>query len=223
MVERYTIDLCLKSVQSLAKDPRKFDETDQPWTYPPVVHSNGSDIGANAMALPITVGGQPGYGVLVNNIGTGYRNDNVKNVPTGSQPEGEYVLTSSNLTSGSCCFDFGSAETNDSDDGNSTMNAIYCGTACWTDGCTGSGPWVGGDLENGMYFSNTGPEPVEYPERDRLVRIRLGEEQRHDQLHPEIRQRTVRRPDPGVRRITAQRLQPDEGPARHRAGHRRRQ
>jgi len=120
---------------------------------------NGSDIGANAMALPVTVGGQPAYGVLVNNIGTGYRNDSVKNVPTGSQPEGEYMLTSSNLVSGSCCFDFGSAETNDSDDGNSTMNAIYYGTACWTGGCSGSGPWVGGDLENGMYFSNTGPNP----------------------------------------------------------------
>ena len=120
---------------------------------------NGSDIGANAMALPVTIGGQPAYGVLINNIGTGYRNDNVKNVPTGSQPEGEYMLTSSNLTSGSCCFDFGSAETNDSDDGNSTMNAIYYGTACWTGGCTGPGPWVGGDLENGMYFSNTGPNP----------------------------------------------------------------
>ena len=120
---------------------------------------NGSDIGANAMALPMTVGGQPAYGVLVNNVGTGYRNNAAKNVPTGSQPEGIYMLSSSNLTSGSCCFDFGSAETNDSDDGNGTMNAIYSGTACWTGGCSGPGPWVGGDIENGMYFSNTGPNP----------------------------------------------------------------
>jgi len=121
--------------------------------------ANGADIGANAMALPVTIGGQPAYGVLVNNIGTGYRNNAVKNVPTGSQPEGEYMMTSSMLTSGSCCFDFGSAETNDSDDGNATMNAIYYGSACWVGGCTGSGPWVGGDLENGMYFSNTGVNP----------------------------------------------------------------
>jgi hypothetical protein len=124
---------------------------------------NGSDIGANAMALPVTIGGQQAYGVVVDNIGTGYRNNAAKNVPTGSQPEGVYMLTSSNLTSGSCCFDFGSAETNDSDDGNATMNAIYWGTACWTGGCTGSGPWVGGDLENGMYFSNTGPNPSTIP------------------------------------------------------------
>ena len=124
---------------------------------------NGSDIGANAMALPVTIGGQPAYGVAVNNIGTGYRNNAAKNVPTGSQPEGIYMMTSSNLTSGSCCFDFGAAETNDSDDGNATMNAIYYGTACWTGGCSGLGPWVGGDLENGMYFSNTGPNPSSIP------------------------------------------------------------
>ncbi|HTI27044.1 MAG TPA: arabinofuranosidase catalytic domain-containing protein [Kutzneria sp.] len=121
---------------------------------------NGADIGADAMALPVTVSGQPAYGVLVNNIGTGYRNNAVRNVPTGAQPEGMYMVTSSNLTSGSCCFDFGSAETDDSDDGNSTMNAIYYGSACWVGGCTGPGPWVGGDLENGMYFSDNGRNPT---------------------------------------------------------------
>jgi hypothetical protein len=84
-------------------------------------------------------------------------------VPTGSQPEGIYMLTSSNLTSGGCCFDFGSAETNNSDDGNATMNAIYYGTDCWTRNCSGPGPWVGGDLENGMYFSNTGANPSSIP------------------------------------------------------------
>jgi hypothetical protein len=122
--------------------------------------ANGADIGANAMALPVTIGGQRAYGVLVNNIGTGYRDNAVKNVPTGAQPEGEYMMTSSMLTSGACCFDFGSAETNDSDDGNATMNAIYYGSACWVGGCTGPGPWVGGDLENGMYFSDNGRNPT---------------------------------------------------------------
>jgi hypothetical protein len=124
---------------------------------------NGADIGAPAMALPVTVGGQPAYGVLFDNFGTGYRIDNALNVPTGSQPEGIYMLTSSNLTSNQCCFDFGSAETNNSDDGNTTMNAIYYGTDCWTRNCTGPGPWVGGDLENGMYFSDTGNNPSSIP------------------------------------------------------------
>ena len=124
---------------------------------------NGSDIGSPAMALPVTVGGRPAYGALFDAQGTGYRIDNARNVPTGSQPEGVYMLTSSNLTSNGCCFDFGSAEANDSDDGNATMNAIYYGTDCWTQNCTGPGPWVGGDLENGMYFSNTGANPSSIP------------------------------------------------------------
>jgi Alpha-L-arabinofuranosidase B, catalytic/Carbohydrate binding module (family 6) len=124
---------------------------------------NGSDIGSPAMALPVTVDGQPAYGALFDAQGTGYRIDNAKNVPTGSQPEGVYMMTSSNLTSGSCCFDFGSGESNNSDDGDSTMNAIYYGTDCWTQNCTGPGPWVGGDIENGMYFSNTGANPPTIP------------------------------------------------------------
>jgi non-reducing end alpha-L-arabinofuranosidase len=120
---------------------------------------NGSDLPAPASALPVTVEGQPAYGILVDTSGVGYRIDDAKNVPTGDQPEGVYMLSSSNITSGSCCFDFGSGETNNNDDGNSTMNAIYYGTDCWTNNCSGTGPWVGGDLENGMYFSNTGANP----------------------------------------------------------------
>ena len=124
---------------------------------------DGSDIGSPAMALRVTVDGQPAYGALFNAQGTGYRIDDAKNVPTGSQPEGIYMMTSSNVTSGGCCFDFGSGETNNSDDGNATMNAIYYGTDCWTQNCSGTGPWVGGDLENGMYFSNTGANPPAIP------------------------------------------------------------
>ena len=117
---------------------------------------NGADVGANAMALPVTVGGQSVYGALIT-PGTGYRTAAAKNVPTGSQPEGIYMVTSSNAVNGVCCFDYGSGEVDGHDDGNATMNAIYWGQACWTGGCTGNGPWVAGDLENGMYLSAAGP------------------------------------------------------------------
>jgi hypothetical protein len=122
---------------------------------------NGSDVGANAMALPLTVGGQPAYGVKVTQ-GVGYRVDNAKNVPTGSAPEGVYMVTSSNFVDQYCCFDYGSGENTHTDTGNATMNAIEWGTACWFGGCTGSGPWVEADLENGMYSSNTGPNQPGY-------------------------------------------------------------
>jgi hypothetical protein len=121
---------------------------------------NGSDSGANAKALPLTAGGHRVYGVKID-PGMGYRVDNARGVPTGAQPEGVYMVTSSNYTSGDCCFDYGAGVNNHTDAGNGTMNAIYWGTACWfgkfgNNPCVGAGPWVEADLENGMYHTNTG-------------------------------------------------------------------
>ena len=122
---------------------------------------NGSDIGANAMALPVTINGGQAFGVKIT-PGTGYRVDNV-HVPTGSQPEGVYMVTSSNLYNNQCCMDFGSGEVSHDDTGNGHMNAIEFGSACWFGGCTGPGPWVEADLENGMYSTNTGPNTANNP------------------------------------------------------------
>src|SRR4051812_40623411 len=116
---------------------------------------NGADIGADAMALPVTLAGHAAYGIR-STPGTGYRVDHAKGAPTGSQPEGIYMVTSSNYVNQWCCFDYGSGENSHTDTGNATMNAIYWGTACWFGGCTGSGPWVEADLENGMFHTNTG-------------------------------------------------------------------
>jgi uncharacterized protein involved in high-affinity Fe2+ transport len=116
----------------------------------------GADIGAPALALPVTLSGQAAYGVLFDSQGTGYRIDAAKNVPTGTAPEGVYMLTSSNITSNGCCFDFGSAETDNTGGPDGAMNALYYGSSCWLNNCTAAGPWVGGDLENGMYFSRSG-------------------------------------------------------------------
>ena len=122
---------------------------------------NGSDVGANAMALPVTIAGHQAFGVRVT-PGTGYRVDNIP-VPTGSQPEGVYMITSSNLFNNQCCFDFGTGEVSHTDTGNGHMNAIEFGSACWFGGCTGPGPWVEADLENGMYSTNTGPNTASNP------------------------------------------------------------
>jgi hypothetical protein len=123
---------------------------------------NGADVGADAKALPVTVGGHKVYGVKVTQ-GVGYRVDHAKNAPTGSQPEGIYMITSSNYVDQWCCFDYGSGENSHTDTGNATMNAIYWGTACWfadwgnpKSPCVGTGPWVEADLENGMYHNAGG-------------------------------------------------------------------
>ncbi len=125
-----------------------------------------SDVGADAMALPVTVNGNAAYGVKVLNTSAGavgYRNFNTQGVPTGAQPEGIYEVTSTALFNSHCCFDFGSAENGWRDDGDGTMNAIEFGSACWFGGCTGPGPWVEADLEQGMYSSITGPNNPNNP------------------------------------------------------------
>ena len=124
---------------------------------------NGSDVGADAMALPVTVAGHKVFGVKVIN-GVGYRVDKTQGVATGSHPEGTYMVTSSDLVNQNCCFDYGNGETTHHDDGNATMDAIYWGTACWfgtgafapRNPCVGTGPWVEADMENGMYHTATG-------------------------------------------------------------------
>src|ERR1035438_9690105 len=88
----------------------------------------------------LMINGHQAFGVRVT-PGTGYRVDNVT-VPTGSQPEGVYMVTSSNLYNNQCCFDFGSGETSHTDTGNGHMNAIEFGSACWFGGCTGAPPGV---------------------------------------------------------------------------------
>jgi non-reducing end alpha-L-arabinofuranosidase len=118
--------------------------------------TNGADVPANAMALPVAVNGHAAYGLKVN-PGVGYRIDDAAGVATGSEPEGIYEVTSGTISNSGCCFDFGSGETSNTDTGSGHMNAIYWGTSCWFGGCTGNGPWVEADLENGLYSSATGP------------------------------------------------------------------
>jgi hypothetical protein len=110
----------------------------------------GPDNLANATAAPVTVGGQKAYGVYVA-PGTGYRDDSTSGIATGDQPEGEYAIFDGTHYNGGCCFDYGNAETNNNDDGNGTMEAIYFGNIrVWGYG-TGNGPWIMADMENGLY------------------------------------------------------------------------
>lgn len=119
--------------------------------------NGGPDAAAIANALPVMVGGHHVYGVSVQ-AGVGYRNDGTKGVPTGSQPQGAYMVTSATHVDGLCCFDFGNAETSATDNGNGHMDAINFGTECWFAPCSGSGPWVQADLENGLFAGGNGSD-----------------------------------------------------------------
>ncbi|MFE9450000.1 arabinofuranosidase catalytic domain-containing protein [Streptomyces sp. NPDC006739] len=119
--------------------------------------NGGQDVGAIANALPVTVGGHAAYGVFVS-AGVGYRNNSTKGIATGGSPEGAYMVTSGHHVNNRCCFDYGNAETSTTDTGNGHMDAINFGTECWFSPCSGSGPWVQADLENGLFAGANGSD-----------------------------------------------------------------
>ena len=124
----------------------------------PIGGNGSADAGAIANALPATVDGHQVYGLNVQ-AGVGYRNDVTDGVPTGSQPQGAYMVTSGTHVDNLCCFDFGNAETSNTDTGNGHMDAINFGTLCWFHPCAGTGPWVTADLENGLFSGGNGSDP----------------------------------------------------------------
>ncbi len=118
--------------------------------------NGGQDYGTNAAALPIIAGGHKVYGLYVS-AGVGYRNNVTSGIAKDGEPEGEYMVTSGTHVNNRCCFDYGNAETSGNDTGNGHMDAINFGTECWFPPCSGSGPWVQADLENGLFAGGNGP------------------------------------------------------------------
>ena len=115
--------------------------------------ASGPDNLANATAAPVTVGGHEAYGVFVA-PGTGYRNDSTNGIATGDAAEGEYAIFDGTHFNGGCCFDYGNAETSNNDTGNGHMEAISFGNIrVWGFG-SGNGPWIMGDLENGLFAAD---------------------------------------------------------------------
>jgi non-reducing end alpha-L-arabinofuranosidase len=118
----------------------------------------GQDAGSYASALPVTVGGHEVYGLYIPGQ-TGYRDDSATGTAVNGQPEGTYMVTSGTHVNSGCCFDFGNAETNLRDNGASHMDALNITTYCGSAPCTGSGPWVEDDMENGQYLGGNGSNP----------------------------------------------------------------
>jgi hypothetical protein len=110
----------------------------------------GWDNLADAKAAPITIGGQKAYGVYIA-PGTGYRNNATNGVATGDQPEGIYAVVDGVHYNNWCCFDYGNAQTNNRADAPAIMETVYFGAdRQWGYG-DGSGPWIMGDLEWGLF------------------------------------------------------------------------
>ena len=88
--------------------------------------------------------------------------------------------------------------------------------------CTGNGPWVEADMENGQYVSGDGSNPADTGNNNDFVTAMLAE-QWAEHLRARGRQRAIRRPDHLLGRVPAQRLRADAPRGRDRARHRRRQ
>ena len=117
----------------------------------------GADVGANAAALPVMAGGHKVYGLYIAGQ-TGYRDNSTRGIAVNGRAEGMYMVASGTHVNNGCCFDFGNAETNTDDNGNGHMDAVNLGTTCYFSPCTGSGPWVEADMENGLFSGGNGPD-----------------------------------------------------------------
>jgi hypothetical protein len=119
---------------------------------------------ARANAAPLTIGGTNVYGEK-NPAGVGYRNNAAQGTATGDKSQTVYMITSAkdSYYNGGCCFDYGNAETNSNDNGEGTMEAVYFGTCTiWGKGDS-DGPWVMGDLENGLWAGDSSPYTANKP------------------------------------------------------------
>ena len=114
------------------------------------------DLEADAKARPLTISGHKVYGED-GKAGVGYRNNKCKGTATGDNAETEYAIFDATVYNNQCCFDYGNMETNSLDNGEGTMDAIYFGNCTGWGRGGGSGPWVMGDLENGLWAGNSSP------------------------------------------------------------------
>jgi hypothetical protein len=112
----------------------------------------------------ITIAGHPAYGLHMLPCGggqitqTGYRCDTPKKTATGDTAESVYFVVDGTFTNSSCCWDYGNASTNDTASGN--MDAIeFSSTTMFSSGGDGSGPWVGADLEAGIFNGSPARNP----------------------------------------------------------------
>ncbi|HEY5960008.1 MAG TPA: arabinofuranosidase catalytic domain-containing protein, partial [Polyangiaceae bacterium] len=114
---------------------------------------------ANAADGQIKVSGHTVHGIYVTGYSSNvaYRNNATKGVAKNDQAEAMYMVVDAKRYSDQCCFDYGNAETSGNDDGNGTMEAVYFGNdITWGGKGSGNGPWVAGDLENGVFKSDKG-------------------------------------------------------------------
>ena len=111
----------------------------------------GKDQPASATGESVKLGGDKVYSLYINPGNSYWVNGANQGVPTGSQPEGMYMVTSGTHYNSGCCFDYGNSEADRKADGAGAMDALNLSAiTAWGTGA-GSGPWVMADLEYGIF------------------------------------------------------------------------
>jgi hypothetical protein len=113
--------------------------------------AGGQDTPATATTESLRVGGHDAYSLYIKPGNSYWKDASSSGMPTGSAPEAIYMVTSGTHVNNGCCFDYGNSETNRKVGGNGAMDAVYFGTNCWIPPCSGKGPWVFADLEDGLF------------------------------------------------------------------------
>jgi hypothetical protein len=111
----------------------------------------GRDSPTVATNESLNVSGNKVYSLYIKPANSYWHDGSSSGMPTGSEPQGIYMVTSGTHVNAGCCFDYGNSSTTRDMEGGATMDAINFSKQCWFNGCEGTGPWVQADLEGGLY------------------------------------------------------------------------
>jgi hypothetical protein len=117
---------------------------------------------ASATKDPTNVGGHKVYSLYTNTSQAYWHDGSKSGMPTGSNPQGIYMVTNSTHVNTGCCYDYGNGETSRTYVAGPSMDSIYFGSCTqWAHG-TGSGPWIMADMEDGMQIGNSNQASITY-------------------------------------------------------------
>ena len=127
-----------------------------------VVGGHSGETAARATAESLKVGGHNVYSLYTTVSQAYWHNGSTSGMPTGSAPQGIYMVTSGTHFNNGCCYDYGNGETSRTYVAGPSMDSLYFGSSTqWAHG-TGSGPWIMADMEDGMVIGNTNTASITY-------------------------------------------------------------
>jgi len=120
------------------------------------VGGHAGQTASNATQEALMVGGHKVYSLYMKTSQAYWRDGSKSGMPTGSAPQGIYMVTSGKHFGSGCCFDYGNGETSRTYVAGPSMDALnFSNCTIWGTGA-GTGPWVMADLEGGLYSKGSG-------------------------------------------------------------------